>query len=144
MTDSEILTLVNRLERCLLSPAEFHHRHHLAVAAAYLYAAEFEQALDKMRAGLLRFVVHHGGNRYHETATRFWMIQVESNLDRSLCLQESVQRVIDALTKKDLIRQYYSEEVLASPQARQQWVEPNLRTIRSAGHREKLRLPAAP
>ena len=33
MTDAEILTLVDRLERCLFSPSEFHHKDHLAVAA---------------------------------------------------------------------------------------------------------------
>jgi hypothetical protein len=30
MTDCEILALVDRLGRCLLSPAVFHHRDHLA------------------------------------------------------------------------------------------------------------------
>jgi hypothetical protein len=36
MTDAEILTLVDRLERCLLAKNEFHHRDHLAVAVGYL------------------------------------------------------------------------------------------------------------
>src|SRR5690348_15750144 len=77
MTDSEILILVDRLERCLLSSAEFHHRDHITVAAVYLYAADLAAALDKMRSSLCRFAAHHGGNLYHETLTRFWMIQVD-------------------------------------------------------------------
>jgi hypothetical protein len=31
MTDAEILTLVDRLERCLLAKEEFHHRDYLTV-----------------------------------------------------------------------------------------------------------------
>jgi hypothetical protein len=126
MTDSEILTLVDRFERCLLSPAEFHHRDHITVAATYLYAADLESALDKMRSSLHRFVAHHGGSRYHETLTRFWMIQVEKHLDRNLCLREAVERVTNVLTNKDLVNQHYSKERLGSPQAKQSWLPPDL------------------
>jgi hypothetical protein len=127
MNDAAILTLVDRLERCLLDKADFHHRDHLAVAAAYLYAADFDTALDRMRATLLRFSSHHGVvDRYHETLTRFWMEQVEKLLDRELCLQDSVQRVQAALPDKDLPFAYYRKETLASPEARTQWVEPDL------------------
>ena len=129
MTDSEILTLVDRLERCLLSNTEFHHHHHLAVAATYLYATDAESAINKMRATLLRFVAHHGGNRYHETITHFWVIQVEKHLDRGLCLQDSVERVTHALPDKNLIYQYYSRKVLDSAQAKQDWVPPDLRAF---------------
>jgi hypothetical protein len=127
MNDAAILTLVDRLERCLLDKADFHHRDHLAVAAVYLYAADFDTALDRMRATLLRFSSHHGvGDRYHETLTRFWMEQVEKLLDRELCLQESVRRVQAALPDKDLPFAYYRKETLASTEARTRWVKPDL------------------
>jgi hypothetical protein len=136
MTDSEILTLVDRLERCLLAPTEFHHRDHLAVAATYLYAAELEAALDKMRSTLCRFVGHHGGNLYHQTATRFWMVQVEKHIDRSLCLQASVECVVGVLANKDLIYEYYSRELFGSARAKGEWVEPDLKEMGSTSHRE--------
>jgi hypothetical protein len=129
VTDSEILILVDRLERCLLSPTEFHHRDHLTVAVTYLYAAELEDALNKMRSTLLRFVAHHGGNRYHETLTRFWLIQAETYLDRSLCLRASVERVTSALANKDLVYEYYSRELLASADSKRGWMEPDLRRL---------------
>ena len=129
MTDCEILMLVDRLERCLLSATDFRHRDHLTVAATYLYAAELEPALNKMRSTLLRFVAHHGGNRYHETITRFWMLQVENHLDRDLCLAEAVEKVTSALPHKDLVYEHYSRELLASALAKAQWVEPDLREI---------------
>src|SRR5215469_18768994 len=131
MKDCEILMLVDRLERCLLSAADFHHRNHITVAATYLYAAELEPALNKMRSTLLRFVAHHGGNLYHETITRFWMLQVEKHLDRSLCLAEAVEKVTTALPRKDLVYDYYSKERLSSAEAKAQWLEPDLRPIGS-------------
>ena len=127
MTDSKILTLVDRLERCLLSATEFHHRDHLTVAAVYLYASEFASALEKMRSSLFRFAAHHGSTLYHETMTRFWLMQVEKHLDRSLCLRDSVQRAISALPNKNLVNEYYSPGLLHSAEAKAGWIEPDLR-----------------
>ena len=66
MNDAQILTLVDRFERCLLGKSEFHHRDHLAVAVVYLYASDFDAAMDRMRASLRRFAAHHGvSGLYH-------------------------------------------------------------------------------
>ena len=93
MTDAEILTLVDRLERCLLGKEEFHHRDHLTVAVVYLYYADLDAAVDRMRATLKRFAAHHGvSGLYHETLTRFWLQQVEMRMDRRMCLRDSVRR----------------------------------------------------
>lgn len=125
MTDAEILTLVERLEHCLLGKAEFHHRDHLAVAVVYLFSADFEAALNRMRAALLRFSSHHGvSNLYHETLTRFWMQEVEKRLDRGLCLRESVAAIQAALADKDLPLAYYRRETLNSPEARRTFIAP--------------------
>jgi len=125
MNDAQILTLVDRLERCLFANSEFHHRDHLAVAVVYLYAAEFASAMDRMRASLNRFAAHHNVPKlYHETLTRFWMQQVEQRLDRSLCLSESVRLAQEALPDKKLALTYYTQETLDSVKAKTQWVEP--------------------
>jgi hypothetical protein len=129
MTDSQILTLVNRLERCLLQPTEFRHCHHLTVAVTYLYGADLEAAMDKMRSSLCRFVAHHGGNRYHETLTRFWMIQVEKHLDRGPCLQAAVGRIISIMPDKNVVYEYYSRERLNSAEAKQSWIPPDLKPV---------------
>jgi hypothetical protein len=125
MTDSEILTLVARLEHCRLLPGDFHHRDHLAVSVAYLYAGDLETALERMRGSLQRFIAHHTLKGYHETVTRFWMQEVAKHLDRSLCLRESVGRIQARLSDKNLIHQFYSKEALASPDAKERWVEPD-------------------
>jgi hypothetical protein len=125
MNDAEVLTLVDRFERCLLKKDEFHHRDHLAVAVAYLYMSGFGSAMDRMRASLQRFAAHHGvGGLYHETITRFWLQQAEQRLDRSLCLSEAVQKVQRELGDKRLVSRYYSKAVLDSRDAKERWLEP--------------------
>ena len=127
MNDAQILTLVDRLERCLLANHEFHHRDHLAVAVAYLYAADLEAAMDRMRASLTRFAAHHGlSGLYHETLTRFWMQEVEKRLDRSKCLQDSARDIQAALPDKKLALRFYSQATLDSTAARSGWIEPNV------------------
>jgi hypothetical protein len=130
MTDAEILTLVDRLERCLLAKEEFHHRDHLAVAVVYLYASDLETAMDRMRSSLKRFAAHHGvTGLYHETLTRFWLLQVERRLDRDECLEQSVKKVQDQLGSKNLAFKYYSRERIESKEAKETWLEPDLREL---------------
>jgi transposase len=130
MTDAEILTLVDRLERCLLGKEEFHHRDHLTVAVVYLYDSDLETAMDRMRQSLKRFAAHHNVTKlYHETLTRFWLQQVEQRLDRSQCLKESVAKVHTHLSDKNLAFEYYSRERIESKEAREIWLEPDLKEL---------------
>jgi hypothetical protein len=128
MTDAEILTLVDRLERCLLPKEEFHHRDHLTVAVVYLYAVDLETAMDRMRSSLKRFAGHHHvTGLYHETLTRFWLQQVEMILDRQLCLAESVRKIHEQLSDKNLAFEYYSRERINSKEAKERWLPPDLK-----------------
>jgi len=130
MTDAEILTLVDRLERCLLAKDEFHHRDHLAVASMYLYSSDFEFALERMRTTLKRFAGHHHvSGLYHETLTRFWLRQVETRLDRRQCLAASVSKIQEQLGDKNLAFEYYSRERINSKEARENWLEPDLKEL---------------
>jgi len=130
MTDSEVLTLVDRFERCLLTKEEFHHRDHLTVAVVYLYAADLETAMDRMRTSLKRFATHHNVPKlYHETLTRFWLLQVDQRLDRSECLNQSVRKVREQLSDKNLALGYYSRGRIDSKQARETWLEPDLKEL---------------
>ncbi len=130
MTDAEILTLADRLERCLLGKEEFHHRDHLTVAVVYLYASDLETARDRMRASLKRFAAHHKvTGLYHETLTRFWLLQVDQRLDRNLCLRDSVRSIQQRLGDKNLAFEYYSRERIDSKGARESWLEPDLKEL---------------
>ena len=125
MTDSEILTVVRKLEQCVFAPSEFHHRDHLAVCVFYLYGGDLETAMDRMRASLLRFTAHHNVKGYHETITRFWMRLVEQRLDRRLCLGQAVRQIQEELEDKGIINRYYSKERLHSLEAKESWMEPD-------------------
>jgi hypothetical protein len=130
MTDAEILTLVDRLERCLLGKEEFHHRDHVTVAVAYLYAADLETSMDRMRSSLKRFAAHHGvTGLYHETLTRFWLLQVEKSMDRMLCLEESVRKARETFNDKNLVFQYYSRARIESREAKETWLVPDVREL---------------
>jgi hypothetical protein len=130
MTDAEILTLVDRLESCLLAKEEFHHRDHLTAAVVYLYAADLETSMDRMRSSVKRFAGHHGVTElYHETLTRFWLQQVENNLDRSQCLAQSVRKVREQLNDNNLVFEYYSRERIESKEAKESWLPPDLKEI---------------
>ena len=128
MTDAEILTLVDRLERCLLPKEQFHHRDHLTVAVVYLYTFDLDAAMDRMRIALKRFAAHHQvSGLYHETLTRFWLQQVERRMNREICLRESVKTVREELSDKNLPFDYYSRDRLNSQEAREKWLPPDLR-----------------
>ena len=130
MTDAEILTLVDRLERCLLAKEEFHHRDHLTVAVVYLYSCDLETAMDRMRGSLKRFAAHHGVPKlYHETLTRLWLLQVAQRLDRGKCLKESVHAIQQQLNDKTTAFEYYSRERIDSKEARENWIEPDLKEL---------------
>jgi hypothetical protein len=130
MTDAEILTLVDLLERCRLAKNEFSHRDHLTAAVVYLYASDLETSMARMRSSLKRFAAHHGvTGLYHETLTRFWLLQVEKYLDRRDCLTESVKKVKEQLSDKNLAFEYYSRERIESKEAKETWLQPDLKEL---------------
>jgi hypothetical protein len=129
MTDAEILTLVHQLESCQLAAAHFHHRDHIAVAVAFLYGADFETALDRMRAALLKFTAFHGVTLYHETMTRFWMMQANRFVNQKSCLKESVAQAQTALSNSNLIYDFYSKERLGAAEAKEKWLEPDKKNL---------------
>jgi len=130
VTDAEILTMVDRLERCLLGKEEFHHRDHLTVAVVYLYSADMETAMSRMRAALKRFAAHHQVSKlYHETLTRFWLQEVEQGLNRGVCLEQSVRQAQARLGDKNLVFDYYTRERINSQEAREKWLPPDLKPV---------------
>ncbi|HJT65291.1 MAG TPA: hypothetical protein VJ749_02485 [Pyrinomonadaceae bacterium] len=81
-SEEEIEAVVRRFETCATPAAEFHHREHLVVAVWYLQTLTCDEAVARMRAGLLRFLEHHGVNpkKYSEEVTVFWIFEIASQL----------------------------------------------------------------
>ena len=82
-SEQEIERLVRDFESCVIAKTDFHHREHLTVAVWYLQTLSRGEAVDRMRAGLLRFIEHHGVDpkKYSEEVTVFWVDAVASRLE---------------------------------------------------------------
>jgi len=131
-TEAEIQEVVARFENCVYRPEEFVHAKHLTVAAWYFLQYEKEAAKERMRQGLVKFIRHHGKNGYHVTVTEFWLWKVDyvlSGTDRSKDLVGRLNETVKRLNKKDLLFQHFSRKLVESPEAKQGWVEPDLKAM---------------
>jgi hypothetical protein len=132
--ESEIDEVVAGFESCTTAKEDFTHRSHLTVAVYYLHDLGQPRATDKMRAGLFRFLDHHGVGRekFHETLTIFWIKTVRDflvSLSPELSLLEKTNTTIESLSDSRLVFEYYSEELLRSDEAKNRWLEPDLKDL---------------
>ena len=83
-SEDEIETVVRGFETCETGADDFHHSEHLAVAVWYVHTMDRDRALERMRAGLLRFLEHHGGDtsKYSETVTVFYIDKIAEKLSQ--------------------------------------------------------------
>jgi hypothetical protein len=82
-SEQEIETVVRGFETCQTGADDFKHKDHLVVAVWYVHNLGREAALERMRAGLLRFLAHHqvDPKKYSEEITRFWIDRIAERLD---------------------------------------------------------------
>ena len=100
--EPEIEAVVLGFEQCTTAKDGFSHRSHLTVAVYYLRNSTPDQAFQKMREGLLRFLDHHGVGRakYKEGLTHSWITVVQTiiaQMDPHLSLPEVTNAVIARL-----------------------------------------------
>lgn len=130
--DEEIVELVRRFETCEMNPADFRHYQHLTVALWYVRQFPYETASEKMRKGIKQLAIAYGKTGYHETITLFWLIMVREfalRADPGETICDLANRLVANYEDKDLIKKYYTEELLASPEAKESWVEPDLMAL---------------
>jgi hypothetical protein len=135
--EEEIRTLVEAFEACSFHPSEFRHYQHLTVALWYLRNLSFEEATEKVTRGIRRLAETYGKTGYHETITIFWLRVVScfaaENGNKTLPVLANA--LIDHCANKDLISRHYSADLLASPKAKAEWVEPDLEPLPKIEHR---------
>ena len=106
-SEAEIENVVRGFEACETGADDFKHPDHLVVAVWYLHAMGREAALDRMRAGLLRFLEHHVGDtgKYSEVITVFWIDKIDEKLNElgpDVSLVEKCNTILAAdFTDKD-------------------------------------------
>jgi hypothetical protein len=130
--DAQIRALVRSFETCEIHPAEFKHYQHLAVALWYVAHLPYEDAGNKMRAGIQRLAAAYGKTGYHETITIFWLRMVREffkGAKRGESITTLANLLVQKFDDKNLIRDYYSAELLASSKAKEEWVEPDLKPL---------------
>jgi hypothetical protein len=135
-SDDEIRTLAASFENCSLPDDDFDHRAHLAVAVWYLSSMTPEEAADRMRAGLLRFLAHYkvDPQKYNETITQFWVRRLDkllSQTDPTLPLFARANQAIERAGSSQVIFDHYTRELLFSEEGRTSWVEPDLKLMES-------------
>ena len=122
-TEAEIESVVQGLESCTTGKDDFPHRKHLTVAVWYLRQGTVEQAFEKMRSSLLKFLDHHGIGRgkYKEELTRAWINLVQSELeqlDPNLSLVTTTNLVIDRLSDVQAVFARYPNNLALQSEAK--------------------------
>lgn len=129
--------LVTAWESLTLPREGWTHAAHLTVAAWYVHQ-DGVAALDRVRAGILRYnasvgIVSTPDYGYHETVTRFWVYRLAAFFRERPDLAEREAAVAAAVAefgvKRNWYADYWSIDILASREARAEWVAPDLRPI---------------
>jgi hypothetical protein len=134
---NQLPRLAAAFEDCTLSTAQWTHQAHLMVGLWYASRLPAEDALDAMRAGILRLNTVHGvvttpTRGYHETITRAYMRLIGQFVIEDGGEDDWGARAEQLLARhgeRDHLLLYYSRDRLMSPEARFGWVEPDLRPL---------------
>ena len=115
------------LESIVASRGGFSHREHLELAWSHLSAYDEAEAQRVIKASIRHFASAHGAaDKYHETITRFWvrMVALHHGASGADSFDEFLGGNPELLDGR-LLTHHYSPELLDSPRARKQWVEPD-------------------
>lgn len=133
-TESDIHSLVRAFEERTLPKSEWTHEAHLTVALYYCFHHPFGTAKNLMRDGIHWLNDSHGtpntdDSGYHETLTVFWLRAVSDFLKENREIRNLAalaNKLVVTFENSKLPMKYYSRELLFSPNARHNYVEPDL------------------
>ena len=111
----------------------FHHADHVHVAWIYLSRLPFVEALDAFTRHLKQFAAAAGKpDLYHETITVAYLLLIQDRIarrGRGRTWDDFAGANSDLLVwRPSILKQYYSDELLASKTARQAFVWPDKMT----------------
>lgn len=130
-TEDSIDALVLPFLAGTLPKAAWTHAAHVALAAAWIWENP-ATALDRLRVAIPRYNEATGGQNtadsgYHETLTCFWAARVAETIPPGATRLAAVQAAVAQFgERRGLFREFYSFDVVASRQARREWVPPDL------------------
>ena len=120
-----------------IPPSGFSHREHLRLAYVYLCESDTDEALEKMRSALKRFLDANNvpAGKYHETLTLSWLQAVGHfmNLSQGAASFDGFLAADDRLLDTNIMLTHYRRETLFSEKARLDFVAPDLQPIPRTG-----------
>lgn len=133
----EILKLVEGFENGELPRSQWTHRAHLTVACWYLVCNNDSEAIPRIREGIKKYNASQGiattkESGYHETLTVFWARIVRSYLAKATLdcsIVHLVNDLVACYSDSKIPFEYYSRDRLMSPEARTNWIEPDLKPL---------------
>jgi hypothetical protein len=114
---------LSAFHHCELPLSMFRHGDHLRFAWLTLHGHEFDEALQIVREGILRFATHYKvAHIFHETITAAWVHLLASHREPtfSAFLAKHQGRL-----NMELLHRFWTPEVLDSPDAREHWLPPD-------------------
>ena len=125
---------LRRFDECSLPESEFKHTGHVRMAWLRLNEASFEAALAQIRNGIRRYAESMGATtKYHETVTVAFARIIASRMRQGESFDEFTARNADVLSPRPLLQRYYSQALLDSDRAKQEFVGPDLEALPGPG-----------
>ncbi len=113
-------------------------RTHLILGTWYCWHFDLQIAIDKLRTQIKLFNESKGLENsdtvgYHETITVFWMtiiFEFINNFGRNHPFEDVASAIVSAFVgKRDHYADYYSFNIYKSKEARNHWIEPDLKNL---------------
>ncbi len=141
-TDDEVEKLAKAFEERTLQKADWTHAAHLVVGLYYCFHNPLGVAKNLMSDGIYWLNDAHGTantetSGYHETITVFWLRTIANYLEktgREAGLAALANGLLAAFGDPNLPLKYYSRELLFSPEARLNYVDPDLEDFSHSIH----------
>ena len=137
VSEDEIDAFLAEFEAGTLAKERWTHGAHVLTGACYVHRHGEAETIDLMRVRVKAFNVAVGGQNtamagYHETITVFWVkvlagLLVEcAGMTRAEFARVAVERFGG---RREMLREYYGFDVVASEEARRVWSAPDARVL---------------
>lgn len=138
-------TFIQQFEACSFPFDQWHHRAHVKLAYLYLTRCGFDAAVTKLRNGIRAYnaankVPDQPTSGYHETITQFWLRIVEATVQQygQMPTADEFFDQHPQLSQKKNHRLFYSPGRFMSPEAKREFVEPDLTKLPTATNAGRL------